>query len=108
MVMIGATTFRSPAQMTARAMPAVTRTPRRGSVRLPKRAPITRGTIPSCAIACSVRGAATMLPKAEESVAAQTPSRIRGGSSAMSCMISVLLFSSCDVPCKESQMTAAK
>ena len=107
-VMIGATTLRSPAQMIPNATAAVTRTPTRGSVLLPRREPSTRGTIPSSAIACNVRGAAIMLPNADESVADQTPIRIRGGNRAISFIISVLLFSSSDVPCNESQTTAAK
>jgi len=87
MVMIGATKFRSPIQITPTATAVVSRTAVRGSVGLPRRPARNSGTTRSEARACRVRGAARMLPRADESVAAKTPAMISQGQREMVAMI---------------------
>jgi hypothetical protein len=73
MVMIGASMFRSSSRMLASAMTKVTRVATRGSLAGPWPAARKRGSTPSRARACMVRGAATRLPRADDKVAAQMP-----------------------------------
>ena len=103
MVIIGATKLRSPSQMTATARIVVRITAMRGSVALPRRRPRARGTAPSLAMASRVRGAARMLPRAEESVDAQTPIRMRKGQRAILCMIMLSPMRSVMLPWPASQ-----
>ena len=76
----------APSQMTTRAMIVEVITAVLGSVGLPILLAKKRGTTRSRAMACRVRGAAKMLPKAEDKVEAQTPARMRTGKTAMDCM----------------------
>ena len=106
-VMTGATASMSPAQITATATRPVSNTAARGSVGLPIRPAIQRGTTRSEATASSVRGAASTLPSALDSVLAATPARIRMGTAASSDMAAVLETNSSAVKWVANQTAAA-
>ena len=76
MVSTGAMALMSPSQMATAAKRMAHKVAMRGSFFFPKPRPISLGTAPSLANACSVRGADRSEPSAEESVAAQTPAMI--------------------------------
>ena len=68
--------FMSPSQIPARAMARVTRMPARGSLFGPLPLASTRGTTPSRARACNVRGAPRIEPMALDRVARHKPSAL--------------------------------
>ncbi len=107
MVMTGATTSRSPIQTTPTATAPVTRTAARGSVALPIWAAIQRGVTSSRETAWSVRGAASTLPRADESVDAATPARIRTGTLAIAPIAFVFVVSSSAVRWMANHTAAA-
>ena len=85
--MISATAFRSPAQITPRAIPRVSTVARRGSAVAPAPLPKKLNTriSRSWPMACRIRGAPRKLPRAELRVAAKTPSTTSGPNTLMAC-----------------------